>query len=147
MAKQSKGAVAAEVGAGVAAAAAAAAAGYYFYASKDAKQHRKVAAKWANDMKKDVVREAKKLKNVDAKTVARVIDTAAQGYAGARAVDMAEVRRAAKELKANWEMISREAGREAKHVRKTAKKVAKKAAKSAKKTVKKAVKKSAKKRR
>ena len=45
MAKENKG------GAGalkvVAALAGAAAAGYYFYGSKDAKTHRKIAAKWA----------------------------------------------------------------------------------------------------
>jgi hypothetical protein len=142
MAKKSTGAVTAEVGAGVAAAAAAAAAGYYFYASKDAKKHRKIAAKWADGMRKDVVREAKKLQSVDAKTVARVIDTAARGYAGVRAVDPSEVRRAAKELKANWEMIRREAGKEAKHARKAAKKTAKKAVSRAKKTVKKVARKS-----
>ena len=53
-AKGGNGKVAAGVGAGIAAAAAAGA-GYYFYFSKEAKAHRKVAAKWATDLKRDVV--------------------------------------------------------------------------------------------
>jgi len=131
--------VAAEVGAGIAVAAAAAAAGYYFYGSTDAKKHRKIAAKWANDMKKDVVREAKKLKSVDAKDIAAIVDSAAATYYGVQSINRKDLTRAAKELKANWEMVRKEAGHTAKRSVSAAKKTAKKA-------VSKATKKSAKKR-
>ncbi len=128
--------IAAEVGAGIAVAAAAAAAGYYFYGSKDAKQHRKIAAKWATDMKKDVIKEAKKLKNVDAKTIGKVVDSAAAAYYGVQNIDRKDLARAAKELKANWELVRKEAGHAAKKLssaKKTAKKVVSKAKKVTKK--------------
>ncbi len=99
------------IGAGaVAAAAAAAAAGYYFYASKDAKQHRKVAAKWAGGLKREVIREAKKLKTVDRAKIAAAIDTAVSAYENVRSVDSKELVRAAKELKNNWREVVAEVG-------------------------------------
>ncbi len=99
------------VGAGVAAAAAAAAAaaGYYFYASKDAKQNRKIAARWAADLKNDVVRETKKLKNVSREDVLEIVDRAAEAYETARNVNIRELLRAAKELKTNWRVLADEA--------------------------------------
>lgn len=96
------------LGALAAAAAAGAAAGYYFYASPDAKKHRKIAAAWASDMKKDVERQAKKLKNIDKAKLATVIDDAAAAYESARTVDRTELARAARELKANWRKIAGE---------------------------------------
>src|SRR4051812_38232435 len=106
MATKNKNAVlAAEVGAGLAAVGAAAAAGYYFYASKDAKKHRKVAAKWADGLKKEVIKETKRLQDIDARSVARAIDTAASTYAAARSIDAGEIRRATAELKKNWELV------------------------------------------
>lgn len=149
--KSNSGAVAAEIGAGLAAAGAAAAAGYYFYASKDAKKNRKLAAKWANDLKKDVVKEAKKLGDLTPATLATVIDGAASAYRSIENIDRKDLKRAADELKANWEMVKKEAksisrGKAVKKAVATAKKaiasrkpVAKKAA--PKKVVKKAAKK------
>jgi hypothetical protein len=102
---------AAKIGAGLVVAGAAAAAGYYFYASKRAKSHRKIAAKWATDMKNDVVKEARHLERASPKAFAAVVDSVAKTYKGARSVDVAEVKRAADELKANWEMVKREAKR------------------------------------
>ncbi len=98
------------IGAGALAAAAAAAAGYYFYASKDAKQHRKVAAKWAGGLKRDVLREAKKLKTMDRAKVVAAIETAVSAYEDVRSVNSKELVRAAKELKNNWREIALEAG-------------------------------------
>lgn len=48
--------LAVEIGAGIVAASAAA--GYYFYGSKGAKKHRKIAAKWATAVKKEVIKES-----------------------------------------------------------------------------------------
>jgi hypothetical protein len=103
--KMSVGKVAAQIGAGLLAAGAA---GYYFYASPTAEKNRKIAAKWAGDMKREVVREAKRLKQVNAKDFAKVVDTVARTYAGVRSVNMQDVQRAARELKANWERVREE---------------------------------------
>lgn len=123
-----------KVGLGVGALAAAAAAGYYFYASKDAAKHRKIASKWAGGLKSDVVREAKKLKNIDRATVAKAVDSATAAYKGVRAVDPKEVMRAAKELKSNWREIVSEVkgGGPVKRAKKAVKKVGKSGAKRAK---------------
>lgn len=109
-------------------AAAGAAAGYYFYGSKDAKQHRKIAAKWATDMKNEVVTQAKKVQDIDRKQVLALVDKAAKTYRSVRTLDQQELARAAKELKDNWRELVREVGG---GKQTTAKKTAKKAAKKA----------------
>ena len=127
---------AAGIGAGVLAAAAVAGAGYYFYGDKNAKKHRAAASKWARDMKQDVVREAKSLKKIDEKTLARIVDRAAAVYQGVRSVDRKDLRAAANELKRNWREVKGEITgpvRRAPAKKKAAKKApAKKAAKRAK---------------
>lgn len=131
--------------------AAAAGAGYYFYGSDNAKKHRAAASKWAKGMKNDVVKEAKKLKKIDQKDIAKIVDKAAAAYASVRSVNQHELKAAATELKKNWKRVGDEvAGRVAKtvkSVKKASKKVAKRPAakKTAKKAVKKAPKKAAKK--
>jgi hypothetical protein len=134
-ASKKKGVPVAGIAAGVIAAAAAASATYYFYAAKDAKKHRKVAAKWANDMKLEVVREAKKLEKLDDKVMHEIVDRVAKTYRAAKSVDPAEIRQAAMELKANWENMRAELkGPVARAVKKTVKKVAKKVVKKSTKT-------------
>lgn len=110
---------------GVLAAAALAAAGYYFYASKNAKKNRQVAAKWAIDMKRDVVKRAKALKNVDRAAVAAIVEQSARAYKGVRGLDRGEVERAAKELKKNWQKIAAELKRGGAKVKSAAKHVTK----------------------
>ncbi len=127
----------AEIGAGMlAAVAAAGAATYYFYGAKDAKKHRNATAKWAKGLKNDVVREAKKLKELDEKAMAVIVDQAAKAYKGLDDVTPGDLRAAVNELKGNWESVKKE-------LKRTVKKTTKKAA--PKKVVKKAVKKAAKK--
>ena len=127
------GKTAMKIGAGLLAAGAAATAGYYFYGSKNAKAHRKVAAKWATDMKKEVIKETKKLEKASPKAFAAIVDRVAKTYQDVRSVDVADVKRAANELKANWDMVQRETKRTARksasRAKKTVKKVAKKRAK------------------
>ncbi len=96
------------LGRGVLAAAALAAAGYYFYASKDAKKNRQIAAKWAGDLKKDVLQRAKALKNVDRAAVAAIVEQSVRAYKGVRNLDRGEIERAATELKNNWKKIASE---------------------------------------
>ena len=127
--KTMDGKVVAEIAAGLVAASAAAAAGYYFYADKNAKKHRKIAAKWANDLKKDAIREAKKLEVEGAKDFAKVVDRVSKTYREVRSIDAADVKRAATELKANWDKVQREAKIVKKAVKKVVKKAVKKAAK------------------
>jgi len=135
-----KGKVAAEIGAGLIAAGAAAA-GYYFYGSKNAKSHRKIAAKWANDMKTEVVKKAKKLEKIGEKDFAKVVDAAAAAYRGARSVNATDLKRAANELKSNWKMVQSEIEKASRKDASRARVVGKKALASGKKTVKKVVKK------
>lgn len=139
--KTSKGKIAAEIGAGIIAAGAAAAAGYYFYASKHAEKHRKIAATWASNMKNDVIREAKKLKNLDAKGFEKIVDAVASTYREARSVTPGDLKRATNELKANLAMVRSEmarAGRKGVSSTKTVgKRVLAKSSKAIKKTAKK----------
>ncbi len=93
------------IGAGVLAGAAAIAAGYYFYASKDAKKHRQIVVKWANDLKGDVVREAKKLKKIDKASIMKIIDQVSEVYHTGRNIEKGDVMRAVKELKNNWKEL------------------------------------------
>ncbi len=87
----------------LAAAAAAAAAGYYFYASEDAPKNRRIAAKWARDMKNDIAKQAKKVKDLDRTQMMALIDGAAAAYKTARDIDPKELSRARKELRDNWQ--------------------------------------------
>ena len=139
--KGAHGKIATEIAAGLAAAGAAAAAGYYFYGSKQAKKHQKVAAKWANDMKREVIREAKSLKTINPKDFAKVVDTVANTYYGVRSVRPADLKRAANELKANLKMVQREIQKTGRAGASHAKVVGKRVLASGKKTVKKIVKK------
>jgi hypothetical protein len=108
-----------KIGAGLIVAGAAAAAGYYFYASPKAKTHRKIVAKWATDMKKEVLVQTKKLKEVSPKAYEAIVDRVAKTYAIARSVDAKDLKRAAAELKANWKLVQ---GETKKVVRKAARK-------------------------
>lgn len=134
--------IAAEIGAGILAAAAA---GYYFYASKDATKNRKKTAKWANEMKDKVVKEAKKEMKVaaklDKKAVAIIVDRATKAYEGARNIKREDLLLAANELKQNWKEIEAELSAAAqkgvsaaKKSGSAVKKAAKTATKSARKT-------------
>jgi hypothetical protein len=119
------GKTAIKVSAGLAAAGAAVAAGYYFYGSKKAKVHRKIATKWANDMKKEVIKEAKRLKSVSPKAFSATVDRVAKAYSVARSINSVDIKRAANELKANWKTIKHEANQTVKKSVSQAKKTGK----------------------
>jgi hypothetical protein len=121
----------------VAALAGAAAAGYYFYGSKEAKTHRKIAAKWAGNMKSDVLKQAKKVKDLDRKTLEGIVVNAQKTYAGLKNMDRREVERAGRELKSNWQEVMKELGKGAASTKKTAAKAVKKSVKTVKKVTKK----------
>ncbi|KND47285.1 MAG: hypothetical protein AB199_02560 [Parcubacteria bacterium C7867-004] len=120
---------AAELGAGVlAAVAAAGAAGYYFYGSKNAKKHRSATSKWAKGLKADVVREAKKLKDLDEKAMAVIVENAAKAYKNAKDVTPADLKAAVDELKGNWQSVQKELRRTGSKAKSSVKKTVKKAA-------------------
>ena len=92
-----KGGTAGKVGLGLLAATAGAAAGYYFYASKDAKNHRKIATKWTSEMKSEVMKVAKKAKNLDRKNLEQIVNNASKTFQGMKDRNRPEVERAARD--------------------------------------------------
>jgi dsDNA-specific endonuclease/ATPase MutS2 len=140
MAKVNKQKVGLGVGLGLAAAAAAGA-GYFFYGSKDAAKNRKKAAKWAHDMKADVVKKAKKLEKFDKKAYNAIIEESMKAYKTLKKVDPEDVVALAEELKGNWDAVSAEFAKTAKKKTVVAKKAVAKAAVAVKKEVKKEIKK------
>jgi len=126
--KTHTGRVATEVGIGLAAVGAAAALGYYFYGSDKAHRHRKIAAKWATDMKKEVVREVKTLKENNPEAFAMIVDRVSREYRDIAGIDETELKRATRELKMNWKLVKREAGSTKRKVEKGVKKIRKAAA-------------------
>jgi DNA-binding protein HU-beta len=150
--KGNNGLLAAEIGAGVLAAGAAGAA-YYFYGTKKAKKHRAAASKWAKDMKKEVLKEAKKVQKLDRQAMGRIVDAAAASYKSVKSVKPEDLAHLQAELKHNWEVVARELAPakapSKKAVKKAVKKVMKKVApkKAAKKVAKAAPKKKAAKKR
>lgn len=100
----------------------AALAGYYFYASKDAKKHRKAVSKWMGNLKEDVMVEAKRLKVATPEAFAIVVDSIASTYAKAKDVNASELSELIAELKGNWD----DAKKDITSVTGSAKKVAKK---------------------
>lgn len=126
MKKEQKKKVGLGVGLGIAAAAAAGA-GYYFYGSKDATSNRKKVSKWANDIKTDVVKKAKKLEKFDKKAYHAIVDESIKGYKAIKKIDPVNVSVLASELKSNWDNISGEFSRVAKKKTATAKKAVSKA--------------------
>lgn len=86
-------------------AAGAAAAGYYFYGSKQAKQHRQQAAKWAGEFKQEVMKGVNRLPKVDEKAVKALIGSAADSFKHMRSVRKEDVAKAAQELRKNWQRL------------------------------------------
>lgn len=93
----------AAIAAGVLAAGAAAAAGYYFYGAKNATKHRKAAVKWAHDMKRDVMREAKRVKGLGEDVMNATIDRVASSYTDR--VNSPELTAVVDEMKKNWRKL------------------------------------------
>lgn len=113
------------VGLGLAAAAASAA-GYYFYASKDAAKNRKKVAKWATDMKSDVMQQAKKMKKFDQRAYKTIVDESMKAYKSVKSVDPKDLALAAAELKSNWKAVEAEISRVSGSAKSTVKKLVKK---------------------
>ena len=85
------------VAVGLGVAAAVASAGYYFFGSKSADKNRKVAVKWAHNLKADVVKGARKLKKLDQKAYATIVDQATKAYSSVKSIHPADLKNAAME--------------------------------------------------
>ncbi len=107
-------------------AASAAGLGYYFYASKSAKAHRRIAAKWAGDFKRDVIKRAKQVGNLNRASVLATIDTISGAYETARNLKKSDLTRAASELKTHWQEVVREAGKKSAGAKRVVKSAGKK---------------------
>jgi hypothetical protein len=138
MKKQTTGSMGGKIGAAVAAGAAAAA-GYYFYASPRAKQHRDAFVKWASALKEDVVYQAERVKNLNAESFGKIVDAVASTYEGVRSIDAADLKRAVRELKANWKTVQREIQQAGRAESSRAKVVGKRVLARSKKTVKRVI--------
>ena len=150
MAKKNNAGLAVGIAAAVTGLAAAGAASYYFLGDKNADKHRRKAAKWAKDMQKDVMKNAKKLKKVDEQAIKAVIDESMKAYKAIKDVSAEDVEKAATELKNGWEHVAKEVrrvarankakvaakvGKDVKKVTKVVKAAAKKAVPAVKKAV------------
>ncbi|HAO64939.1 TPA: hypothetical protein DCQ44_03095 [Candidatus Taylorbacteria bacterium] len=99
---KAKVAVGVGIGAGLLAAGAA---GYYFFASQDAKKHRKIAVAWAKNFKSDVEKEVKMLALTEKPAVEEAIERVVATYTGLEGVGLKELKKAASELKKNWNKL------------------------------------------
>jgi vacuolar-type H+-ATPase subunit H len=90
--------------------------------------------------KADVIKQAKKVQNVDRKAIEGIIMSASKTYMSAKNMDAKEVEKAARELKTHWQEVMKELGKGAKSAQKTVKTAAKKSVKTVKKAAKKVVK-------
>lgn len=91
----------------------AAAAGYYFYKSKDVKKHRKLAAAWARDFKKEVEKRTGEFEKISRAAISTAVDKTVSAYRR-RGKYRDEIMDAANELKKNWQALQKEVMRRAK---------------------------------
>lgn len=132
----------------IAALTAATAAGVYFlYGSKDAKKNRKKAEDWAMKAKGEVLGQITKAKSLKEEDYKRMVDTVTNKYKKLKTTKNKDVEALAREMKAQWKQINKQAAKKMTTVKKVAKKTAKKVGvkKAAKKAPKKAAKRKAKK--
>lgn len=109
-------------GLGLVALAAATAAGVYFlYGSKNAAKNRKKVKGWTLKAKGEVLEKMEAMKNINEEDYKRIVDMVATKYKKIKTVNTKEAETLAKELKAQWKEIHKEAS-----VKRPVKKVAKK---------------------
>lgn len=117
------------VGVGLTALAAATAAGTYFFGGKKGAKNRAKVSKWADDAKKDVVKQLKGLEKVTKTSYAEAVDAVVTKYKQAKKIDPKELLAVAGELKGHWDAIASEVEAAGKKVVPVVKKAAKKVVK------------------
>lgn len=125
------------IGAGLAVAAlAAAAGGYFLYGSKEAVKNRKTVKSWMLKAKAEVLEGIEKAQNELSKAdYEKLVKSVTATYVGLQDVKKSDLTDFAKDMKAQWDGITKTAAKEAKATNQAAKK---KTATSAKKVAKKA---------
>lgn len=122
--------------AGLAAATMAAAAGaYYLYGSKDAAKNRKKTAAWMRRAEREIVHEAKKLKNAafTEDNYRKAINIVAARYSKLKDVDPDDVKRFVSAVQKSWQQAGKAVKARASSMQGAAKKKAKKIVRKAKK--------------
>ncbi|MBI3552024.1 MAG: hypothetical protein HY077_05850 [Elusimicrobia bacterium] len=95
------------IGAGIGLAALAAAGAYFFAGKRGAKNRAKVA-RWADEMKEEILAKMKDLKEINQETYERLVDETADRYAKLRKASSAELKHVSAEVKKAWTHISKE---------------------------------------
>lgn len=93
----------------VALAAATAAGAYFLYGSKNAAKNRKKVKGWTLKAKGEVLEKMETMKNIDESDYKKIVDTVAAKYKKLKTVNTKEVEGLARELKAQWKEIHKEA--------------------------------------
>lgn len=85
----------------------AAGAAYWLYGSKDAAKHRKMVSKWSSQVQKEVIAAAKKLKTLNKKTYAELINKAMKHYSKTKGITKKELAVLSRDLKATWNKVKK----------------------------------------
>lgn len=95
------------VASAAAATGAALASAYYYYGSEKAAQHRRQLKSWAKQAEKDIVREAKKIKDkaLTDRNVQALIAEAARRYKMTKDLDEADVRAFVAAMQKRWQAV------------------------------------------
>ena len=96
------------LGAAFAAATVAAAAGAYFLYGKDGSKNRKMVKGWMLKARGEILEQLENLEEVSQKNYQQIVDQVAKNYRALRNVDKIELAQMVAELKAHWDVISKD---------------------------------------
>lgn len=96
-------------GAALATATAAAGAAYWLYGSKDAAKHRKMVGKWSGKAQKEIISAVKKLKKLDKKSYANLVNKVTKRYSSVKGITAKELAVLNQDLKRTWNELSKAA--------------------------------------
>lgn len=100
------------VGVGLGLLAAAAVAGYLLSGKRGEKNRKKIKA-WAENAKKEIAAQLKKLKQVNKAAYNRVVDEVSRKYKAVKSVDPKELEAMVRDVKRHWQNIQQQVAREA----------------------------------
>ncbi|HBD25086.1 MAG: hypothetical protein A2566_02375 [Candidatus Zambryskibacteria bacterium RIFOXYD1_FULL_40_13] len=98
---------------------AAVSAGAYYFLGPNRKQHQKKAKVWIGEMKEEVEKKFKKMKNVTEPIYQNVIDVMAETYSKKHKEHSGEIEAFAKKLKSQWKKTKNSANSVIKKAKKT----------------------------
>ena len=89
--------------------AAAAGAAYWLYGSKDAAEHRKMVGQWSGKAQKEIIAASKKLKKLDKKSYANLVNKVTKRYSSVKGITAKELVVLSRDLKRTWNDLSKSA--------------------------------------